>query len=935
MDSVQSDLLGARLSSTSEPQESRSAGTRREDLEGAAFSWILALLLAVFAVYPALACPIEEHAQDASVFHVYRSVVFSAARADGWLFPRWAPSINAGLGGPLFSFYAPMVYYLVDALNVLGVAHPVAWRLITALALLAGAAGMFGLALKLFRRADVALVCAVAFTYAPHLLKDLFERGSPQGLPIVLYPWMLWTLARLAERPSGRRLALASVCWAAMLLLHTAAALWLLPVIGVLLCYLALHSSHRSSLVCLGALLAGFMLVAFFLVPFVSERPYVQAERNHAAHYTRPDLNPLSLAVLLAPPAVFDTGLAHNGMGHSIGILHAPLLLLGLAFGLIMWRQGHTRDMILPGGAAMLGVATVWLQTEYATFVWMAMPFLRTLEFRWRLQSTIGLLGALILGAVVASWSSRYRAVVLATLAAAYVSLSLPSLYPQLLPHWVNFPAVPTAAEATVFGLQRGAPGLSAFSEELPRWRQLPFTEDEARRVAATPIANLPDGGHIVSDERRTGQWRVQVETPSAFEAALHVLYFPGWAGYVDGTREPLSAMEDTGYVQLWIPAGTHEVTLRYEGTLAQHIGDWISALAAAALLLLAVFWRGPKITLPGSDVAYLRACWWLPIGILLLAGLKAAWVDPHTAWLRKSSTCQAISGAQVQTDVWFGDEIHLCGYTISRSPLHLSGTLRVTLYWQVDRPVAEPAYSFAHLVGTRFEPVTGYVVWDQHDKEAPGFHSLTTWLPGRLYEDTYDLRVPRGLSPAEYQLEIGWWQPGTRKRLRPDISEPAATLAASQADSLLLFEPVFRAPKDLVRRHETLGQTVRLLGYRLEPAEPRPGDTLRLTLCWQAIAPMQTSYTVFTHLLDDTGQMRSGHDGLPVYAHRPTDRWLTNEVQVDEHEFMLPTNASAGDYAIEVGMYDASTGARLPAYDVAGKRLEQDRIILETVTIK
>ncbi len=935
MNGIQSDSLTVPRLPAFAPGEGHDAGIREWDLERPIFSWVLAILLAIFAIYPTLAYPIEEYACDAAAFHVYRGVVFSTARADGWLFPRWTPSINAGLGGPLFSFYAPMAYYLMDILNWFGIAHPVAWRLIIALALLVGTAGMFGLALRLFKRADVALLCSVAFTYAPHLLKDFFERGSPQGLPIVLYPWMLWALLRLAQRPSGRRLALASLCWALMLLLHTAAALWLVPVIGLFLVHLAFHVSRKSVPICLVALALGFALAAFFLVPFVAERQYVQAERNHAADYTRPDLNPLPLADLLAAPALFDTGLAHNGMGLSIGLLYAPLLVLSLGLGLLMWRKRGAHAVILPAGAAVLGLGTVWLQTPSATFVWAAVPLLRILEFRWRLQSIIGLLGAIILGTLFQAWPSRYRTMVLATLATAYLGLSLPSLYPQLLPHWTSFPAVPTAADAEAFGLLRGVPGLSAFSEELPIWRRLPFTQEEARRVAATPIANPPHGARILSDERRTGQWHIQVETPNAFTAALHILYFPGWVGYVDGTQRHLSPMADTGYAQIEIPAGCHEVTLRYEGTLIQHLGDWLSALALACLLFIAVFWKGRKSVPLAGDLVYLRACWWLPLGLLLLAGLKAYWIDPHTTWLRLSSTCEAISGAEAQADVWFGEEIHLCGYTISRSALLPPGTFRVTLYWEIDYPVATPAHSFVHLVSTRFDPPTGYYLWDQQDKEAPGLHPLTEWLPGRLYKDTYELHVPPGVSPAEYQLEIGWWQPGTGQRLAPRIARPDPALAISRTRSLLAFEHVFQLPRVEHEQRATLGQEVRLLGYRLEPAQPKPGEAMRLTLYWQAAASMQMSYTVFTHLLDASGEMRAGHDGIPVYDHRPTNRWLVNEVQVDEHEIQVPADAPPGRYVIEVGMYDSRTGTRLPASDEEGRRLPEDRILLDPIELQ
>ncbi|MGB9870735.1 MAG: hypothetical protein ACPLYD_03640, partial [Anaerolineae bacterium] len=132
----------------------------RKGFDGRVFSWTLALLLPLFAALPAVVHPIEEHAVDAALFHVYRAVVFAAAQADGWLYPRWVPGINGGLGGPLFTFYSPLIYFLMTVFHAVGVPFALTWRLVVALSFVAASTGMFGLGLALFRRADVALAGA-------------------------------------------------------------------------------------------------------------------------------------------------------------------------------------------------------------------------------------------------------------------------------------------------------------------------------------------------------------------------------------------------------------------------------------------------------------------------------------------------------------------------------------------------------------------------------------------------------------------------------------------------------------------------------------------------------------------------------------------------------------------------------------------------------
>jgi len=126
------------------------------------------------------------------------------------------------------------------------------------------------------------------------------------------------------------------------------------------------------------------------------------------------------------------------------------------------------------------------------------------------------------------------------------------------------------------------------------------------------------------------------------------------------------------------------------------------------------------------------------------------------------------------------------------------------------------------------------------------------------------------------------------------------------------------------------LGEGIRLLGFDLEPTTVRPGEALRLTLYWQALAPMDIAYTVFTHLLDADGQFRAQQDNQPQSGGFPTTEWLPGDVIRDEYVLALPPDAPPGEYTLEVGMYRLETGERLPAYDADGRRWPEDAIRLD-----
>jgi hypothetical protein len=111
-----------------------------------------------------------------------------------------------------------------------------------------------------------------------------------------------------------------------------------------------------------------------------------------------------------------------------------------------------------------------------------------------------------------------------------------------------------------------------------------------------------------------------------------------------------------------------------------------------------------------------------------------------------------------------------------------------------------------------------------------------------------------------------------------------------------------------------TFGEQIQLLGYDLKKEKDDSGSLVHLALHWSALTRPQTSYTVFAQLLDPSGQVRAQADSVPQSGGYPTIWWLPGEVVADEISLKLPADAPLDvSYRLIVGLYDATTGTRLP----------------------
>jgi len=201
------------------------------------------------------------------------------------------------------------------------------------------------------------------------------------------------------------------------------------------------------------------------------------------------------------------------------------------------------------------------------------------------------------------------------------------------------------------------------------------------------------------------------------------------------------------------------------------------------------------------------------------------------------------------------------------------------------------------------------------------GTYLTSAWGSGEVVADRYDARLPQEMPPGDWPLRLRLEDRATGVAQGPPLDLGVVTVQATQR--------VFAAPPISHPLSATLGSQVQLLGYDLSDDTVRPGDALTLTLYWRALAEMDEDYTVFTHLLAAEGAVAGQQDNPPVGGTYPTSLWLAGEVVTDVYVIPVRADATPGPHRLEVGMYVAETGARLPVAGTSG-----DSVVLQTINV-
>jgi hypothetical protein len=299
------------------------------------------------------------------------------------------------------------------------------------------------------------------------------------------------------------------------------------------------------------------------------------------------------------------------------------------------------------------------------------------------------------------------------------------------------------------------------------------------------------------------------------------------------------------------------------------------------------------------------------------------------TPWLllapayRPPAPVAAMPASLTPVEVSFAEGITLVGIEVPQVTLQPGGMFTVTAAWRADAQPSRDLSVFVHLVDD-----DGLIAAQLDTMPAGGLAPTSQWQTGELRIDSYPVFIPStAYTPNKGQIAIGLYDALAADQPRQLVIEganPGPGRIQEQAYHLgqvAIVPPAGETPNQMATDFE---DNVTLIGYQFSRRRFHPGDTLTVTLYWQARGEVSKPYTAFVHLLDANFAMFGGHDGAPTPA---TLEWSANRIVEDMHTFVVSPETPAGIYQVELGLYDEDQD-RLPLLTAEGAE-GADRLLL------
>ncbi len=304
------------------------------------------------------------------IHNVLWSQHFAEALWSGDFYPRWLIGLNAGCGSPAFFYYPPFPYYVSSLFQWLPSPNA---ALITVYGLVYALGGVaFYSFIRSSCSAKGALLAACGYLLMPYIWIDLYIRDAYSEYFSFLFLPLLLKLTTNIINGDKKALYFFSCAYALLIMSTVHGALIGSLLIAAYSFYLFFDrkSFDKLPLMVAGGML-GIIISAIYLLPVIEGLPHARIGNTDEMFDGMFDYK-----------SNFAYMNAFSGLVFSLSLFALYAITPALFTGGLRVPFYKNRSFLFWLGAAL---ASLFLMTSLSFFIWLLFPFLKILQFPWRM----------------------------------------------------------------------------------------------------------------------------------------------------------------------------------------------------------------------------------------------------------------------------------------------------------------------------------------------------------------------------------------------------------------------------------------------------------------------------------------------------------------------------------------------------------------------
>lgn len=516
--------------------------------------------------------PIHDNTQVARVYEMYKSL------SSGLIPVRWVADLGYGYGYPIFSFYAPLAYYIGASVMFFGLSALIATKIMIGLGVVFAGITMYYLVRDLSDEWS-GLIAGALYLYAPYHALNSYVRGAVGELwAYAFIPLAFLGFVRIMRLPSWRNIAVAVFGYAGVILSHNLTALMITPFLLFFIGVFGLRNSSKQVRLAVGlAFFLSCIVSSWYWIPAIAEIQFTNVGSIIGGGSDYPD-HFVCLSQLWSSQWGFAGSAPGciDGLSFQLGKIHILLGLFAVFLSFVVLQKKRGIILFVSAGLAL----SVFLMLPISRPIWDSLAFMKYLQFPWRFLQLalffLSILGGFGVHLFIKNILPKSAKNVIAPVFILLLVIFVVSFYSKLFKPQHYYESY--RDEASVKTLKWTVSKIS--DEYMSSTFVKPLKESDVPTHPTKPSKTIS----VTQIEDSPG--RLYLKTTSATNSSLIInrAVFPAWVITLDNM--PALVRANKGLYEVAIPAGEHILQMNFIQTPIQKFANILSIIGIAVLFV-------------------------------------------------------------------------------------------------------------------------------------------------------------------------------------------------------------------------------------------------------------------------------------------------------------------------------------------------------------